>query len=500
MSHNQISHPMMAFSNGTTTINLSEFRKHSSEASCWIIIQKNVWDITAYLSSHPGGSEIILRYAGDDATSAYNEVHAPSIIENTLPKDKLVGRVTDADLVSLLKIRKVATPPGSQEQPYRKPTLQAILNSHDFEKVAKRTISPKAWAFYSSAATDLVSHRLNTQIYSRVMFRPRVLRPVLEVDVSSSMLGISTSLPIFVAPAAMARLAHPDGELALARGAKGEGIIQTISTNASYPLNEIVRTVSNEESPHPWFLQLYVNRDRLKTEELLIHAVKLGVRAIFLTVDSPVAGKREADERLAHDISLKAPISGGGSQSSFDTKGGGLARKMGLYIDSNLQWSDIPWIAECLIQGQKLAGQDGKDRIPIVIKGIQTAADTRKALGYLDSGVKGVFLSNHGGRSLDTSPPGIVTLLECWKVCPEVFRKLEIYVDGGIRRGTDVVKAIALGAKAVGIGRPFLYSLSYGEEGVRRLIDSKYFTLVGLIWRLTMLQYFGMKSKSPCKC
>ena len=378
-------------------------------------------------------------------------------------------------------MKKVTAATESQDEAYRKPPLEAILNTHDFEDVAANTISPKAWAFYSSAATDLVSHRLNTEIYSRIMLRPRVLRPVQDVDCSSSILGISSSLPIFVAPAAMAGLAHPDGELAIARGAKAEGLLQTISTNASYPLNEIVGSVSSKESPHPWFLQLYVNRDRPKTEELLIHAVKLGVRAIFLTVDCPVAGKREADERLAHDTSLKAPISGGGSQSSFDAKGGGLARKMGLYIDPNLQWTDIPWIAECLLRGQELAGQVGKNRIPIVIKGIQTAADTRRALDCLESGVRGVFLSNHGGRSLDTSPPGILTLLECWKVCPEVFGKLEIYVDGGIRRGTDVVKAVALGAKAVGLGRPFLYSLSYGEEGVRRLVDSKSFVSVGLL-------------------
>ena len=467
----------------TKSINPGELQKHSSSSSCWIIVDKKVWDITSFLGSHPGGPEIILQYAGNDATTAYNEVHAPSIISTTLSPDKLVGHITDEDLASLPKIDK---PTASPDQPlpalesksirklYTKPPLEAILNAYDFEEVCSRTVSEKAKAFYMSAATDLITHRLNSKIYSKVLFRPRVLRPVRDTDTSSSILGIPMSLPVFVSPAAMARLAHPDGELALARGAKAEGILQVISTNASYPLREIVESVSSPSSPHPWFLQLYVNTNRKQTEDLLVEAVKLGVRGIFLTVDCPVAGKREADERLAHDVSMKAPISGGGSQKPSDSKGGGLARMMGLYIDSNLQWSDIPWIANSLIRGQQAAGSKTDKQIPIVIKGIQTAVDAKLALKYAKYGVKGVYLSNHGGRSLDTSPPAILTLLECWKVCPEIFEKLEVYIDGGIHRGTDVVKALALGATAVGVGRPFLYSLVYGKDGVRKLVNSKF--------------------------
>ena len=465
------------------SVNLHELQKHSSSSSCWIIVDKKVWDITSFLESHPGGPEIILQYAGNDATTAYNEVHAPSIISTTLDSGKLVGYVTDDDLASLPKIDKPTASPDqplpapeseSIGKPYTKPPLETIINAYDFEEVCSRTISEKAKAFYMSAATDLITHQMNSKIYSKILFRPRVLRPVRDTGTSSSILGIPTSLPVFVAPAAMARLAHPDGELALARGAKAEGILQVISTNASYPLREIVESISNSSSPHPWFLQLYVNRNRKQTEDLLTEAVKLGVRGIFLTVDCPVAGKREADERLAHDISMKAPISGGGSQKSSDAKGGGLARMMGLYIDSNLQWSDIPWIAKSLIQGQQAAGVKTDKQIPIVIKGVQTAADARFALQYEKYGVKSVFLSNHGGRSLDTSPPAILTLLECWKVCPEIFEKLEVYVDGGIHRGTDVVKALSLGATAVGVGRPFLYSLAYGKDGVQKLVNSKF--------------------------
>ena len=130
-----------------------------------------------------------------------------------------------------------------------------------------------------------------------------------------------------------------------------------------------------------------------------------------------------------------------------------MGRLMGQYIDKTLSWDDIPWIQET-------------SRLPVVIKGIQSAADAKKAVEY---GVRGIMLSNHGGRSLDTAQPSLLTLLELHRVCPEIFHRCEVYVDGGVTRGTDVLKALALGATAVGIGRPFLYSLCYGQEGVEHL-------------------------------
>lgn len=169
-----------------------------------------------------------------------------------------------------------------------------------------------------------------------------------------------------------------------------------------------------------------------------------------MTVDAHVPGKREADERIASE-NVSSAISG--STSGNDKKGGGLGRLMGQYLDKTLGWDDIPWIRET-------------SRLPIVIKGVQCAADAKKALDY---GCQGVFLSNHGGRSLDTSQPSILTLLEVHRIYPEVFDHMEVYVDGGIVRGSDILKAICLGATAVGIGRPFLYSLAYGQEGVEHL-------------------------------
>lgn len=179
----------------------------------------------------------------------------------------------------------------------------------------------------------------------------------------------------------MARLAHPDGELALSRAAANEGIIQCISSNASFSLKSIVDAAPSSQ---PFFFQLYVNSDHEKTVELLKTVSGLGVKAIFVTVDAPVPGKREADERAAQEQTVKSAISGG--ESSKDKKGSGFGRLMAQYIDKALNWDDLGWIREA------------SGGLPIVLKGVQTAEDVVKAAEY---GVEGVLLSNHGGRSLD---------------------------------------------------------------------------------------------------
>ena len=222
-----------------------------------------------------------------------------------------------------------------------------------------------------------------------------------------------------------------------------------ISSNASYPLSEIIAAGNPNQ---PFLLQLYVNSERHKTETLLRDAKKLGIKAILVTVDAPVPGKREADERIAAE-NIVAAISG--AVATNDKKGGGLGRVMAKYIDSSLSWKDLAWL-------RRVSG------LPLVLKGVQTAADAIKAVEH---GVEGILLSNHGGRSLDTTQPAMLTLLELHKVCPWIFDKLEIYVDGGFTRGTDILKAIALGATAIGIGRPFLYALNYGQEGVEHMCD-----------------------------
>jgi L-lactate dehydrogenase (cytochrome) len=206
----------------------------------------------------------------------------------------------------------------------------------------------------------------------------------------------------------------------------------------------------------PIFFQLYVDKNRSKSEALLRRAGELGVSGLILTVDAPVPGKREADERVrVADNSVASPMTGASAQN--DAKGGALGRVMGKYIDPAVSWRDISWLRRHLPPGT-----------PVILKGIQTAADARLAV---EAGVDVIMVSNHGGRSLDTAPATILVLLELQKCCPEVFDKVEVWIDGGVMRGTDVLKALCLGARAVGIGRGMLYGLNYGEDGVKRYVE-----------------------------
>ncbi|EHA19531.1 hypothetical protein ASPNIDRAFT_140694, partial [Aspergillus niger ATCC 1015] len=340
------------------------------------------------------------------------------------------------------------------------PPLSSILSTHDFEKAASKSLTPKTWAFYSSAATDTFTHESNRTMYDRIFLRPRILRNVTSVSTKTNILGCRMDLPLFMSPAAMATLVHPDGELALARGCARYGVGMCVSTNAAYHLSEITSAAAKQnKKDHPFFFQLYVNKDREVSRRLLRTAEENGAKAIFVTVDAPVAGKREADERVPldpHDIRFRTPLPmSGACIGGNDEKGGGLGRSMGQYIDAGFTWEDLAWLKQNTF-------------LPIVLKGVQTAED---AVLAVEHGVDGIVVSNHGGRSLDTSTSSIAVLLEIRRRCPQVFDRLEVFVDGGIRRGTDIIKAICLGAKAVGMGRHFLYSLCYGQEGVERLIE-----------------------------
>ncbi|KAF5635571.1 L-lactate dehydrogenase (cytochrome) [Fusarium sp. NRRL 25303] len=426
----------------TRRVSLDDLKQHNTANDCWIAVHSKVWDITHFINEHPGGPEVLLNLAGSDATELYNDVHAPDIIED-LPSDKLIGLLEESAInrpaPKTTQIDPVP-PPSSSTQSNNVPSttttktippIDAILSAPDYEKAARHSLSAKTWAFYSSAATDLVTHGKNKELVQRVMIRPRILRNVSHVDYKTNILGFDSSAPFFISPAAMARLAHPDGELALSRAAANEGIIQCISSNASFSLKSIVKAAPPTQ---PFFFQLYVNSNHEKTVELLKTVRDLGVKAIFVTVDAPVPGKREADERAAQEQTVKSAISGG--ESSKDKKGSGFGRLMAQYIDKSLCWDDLAWIREA------------SGGLPIVLKGVQTAEDVIKAADAQAS---------------------ILVLLELRKNCPEVFDQLEVYIDGGFERGSDILKAIALGATAVGIGRPFLYSLIHGQDGAEHL-------------------------------
>ncbi|BFZ61783.1 hypothetical protein YB2330_002859 [Saitoella coloradoensis] len=459
-------------------LDAKEVAKHNNKESCWVIISGNAYDVTDFLPDHPGGANIILRYAGRDATEEYDPIHPPGTIEESLPKEKHLGPVDPETIVAVVK------PPSKAEQALkekaerlRKPLSQCI-NLHDFEEIAEQFLSTKAWAYYSSSAEDTFTHTLNQESFSKILFRPRVMRNVEHVSLSTKFLGSETALPFFVAPAAMARLGHPDGELCITRGCGQTGLIQGVSANASIAFDTLANSKITPDQTL-WY-QLYVNRDVSKSKTLLKRVAAAGYKAILLTVDTAIPGKREADERakVAVEMDGDVPLTTGFQQGPDQPQGQGaadlpqgapsntsakpkpqlsVAAAISTYQSPNVSWADLEWIRE------------STGNLPIMLKGVQTVEDAVLAVEY---GVQGIILSNHGGRQLDYAPTGLHTLLEIRKHAPWVLEKIEVYLDGGVRRGTDIIKALCLGARGVALGRPFLYALSaWGTEGVLRAIE-----------------------------
>jgi len=280
-------------------------------------------------------------------------------------------------------------------------------------------------------------------------------------DLTTSIIGHKVGLPLFVSPAAMARLAHPEGERGIAQGISSFGALQIVSNNASMTPEQIVEG-SLPGQIFGW--QLYVQNDRAKSEAMLRRINKMSdkYKFICLTLDAPVPGKREDDERY-QDVGASLPVPSG-IKKADDTEppaGGSVGRQLFWGTASDLTWKNtLPWLAK-------------HTTLPIVLKGLQTHEDAYLAMQYAPQ-IKAIILSNHGGRALDTSPPAVHTLLEIRKYCPEVFSRIDVWVDGGIKRGTDIVKALCLGAKAVGVGRAALFGLGAGgHEGVERTFQSK---------------------------
>ncbi|KAI0302338.1 glyoxylate dehydrogenase [Multifurca ochricompacta] len=444
---------MSLASNSSPLISSETAKQHASRDSCWIIVHGSVYDVTDFLDEHPGGSQIILKYAGQDATEAYEPIHPPDAITTNLPKNKHLGPV-DPD--TIVAIAKEVTEEEKRRQALlaARPPLDEIINLHDFEVESELPCpSAKGWAYYSSASDDEITIRENRLAFQRVWFRPRVLRNVAKVDWSTTILGQKSSLPVYISATALGKLGHPDGELNLTRAAGKHGVIQMIATLASCSFDEIVDAGVPGQ---PFFVQLYVNRDREITKRYVQHAEKRGVKGLFITVDAPQLGRREKDMRLK----LIGEESGAKVQEGQKDvpKDQGVARAISAFIDPSLCWDDIPWFLSIT-------------KIPIILKGISTAED---ALLAYDSGVHGIVLSNHGGRQLDTARSGLEILIEVTDALKKrgATRQFDIFVDGGVRRASDVLKALALGAKAVGVGRAFLYAYcAYGQPGVEKAIQ-----------------------------
>ncbi len=306
-----------------------------------------------------------------------------------------------------------------------------ILNLRDFEAVARGRIDAGAFAYYAGGALDEVTLRENEAAFAQRRLRPRVLVDVSTLDTTTTLLGTKVSLPIGIAPTAAHAFAHADGECATARAAAAAGVLFCASTMSSRTLEDIASAC---EGPR-WF-QLYTqDNDGPRTLDLIRRAEAAGYGAIVLTVDLAIPGRRESELREGFDFALAH------QPANLVTTAESIAEP----VPGRFTWDHVAWLRAAT-------------RLPIVLKGIMTAEDARLSVEH---GVDAVWVSNHGGRQLDRAQPTIDVLEE---IVDAVDGHAEVYLDGGVRRGTDVVTALALGARAVFIGRPAIFALATGGE------------------------------------
>ena len=328
------------------------------------------------------------------------------------------------------------------------------VNVFDFEAIARERLSPDAYDYYAGGAHDEVSLRGNRAAYDRLSLAYRVLVDVSRRDLSTTVLGQPVSMPVLVAPTAFHRLADPEGEVATVRAAGRAGTAMILSTLSTSTIESVVAAASG-----PVWFQLYVYKDRAATEGLVRRAEAAGCRALVLTVDAPLLGRRERDVRnrftLPPGLSVAnlLPVGYGDLPEVADS---GLAAYVASFLDPSLTWKDVAWLRSITT-------------LPLLVKGIVRPDD---ALRAAEAGAAGLVVSNHGGRQLDTSPATLDVLPEIVDALSSHGHRLEVLMDGGIRRGTDVLKALALGARAVLVGRPVLWGLAAGgEAGAVRVLE-----------------------------
>jgi 4-hydroxymandelate oxidase len=323
------------------------------------------------------------------------------------------------------------------------------LNLQEYEAVAREVLRPMAFDYIAGGADDEATVTANREAFARRHLRYRTLVDVSERDLSTHLLGIDLPHPIILAPTAMHQLAHPEGEAETARGAAAAGALLTLSTISTVSLEDVAAAAP--DAPR-WF-QLYCYGDRSFTELLVKRAYESGYQAIVVTVDVPVLGRRERDLRNSFALPDGMRLANFEQPVPRPEGGSALVQWTTAIQTPALTWEDLGWI-------RSLAP------LPTLIKGIVRADD---ALRAVEAGIDGIWVSNHGGRQLDGAIPSLDALPE---IVDAVGEQCAIIVDGGVRRGTDVLKALALGADGVAIGRPQLYALAVaGADGVRRVVE-----------------------------
>jgi isopentenyl diphosphate isomerase/L-lactate dehydrogenase-like FMN-dependent dehydrogenase len=324
---------------------------------------------------------------------------------------------------------------------------EGLVNVWDYERAAEERLDPGAFGYVGGGANDEWTMRQNRAAFERWVLRPRMLVDVSQVTTATTVLGTESSMPLFVAPTAFQRTVHPDGEVAMTRAAAGVGTVMCLSTFATATIEEVAEAAP--DAPR-WF-QLYWSSDRGFVRDVLERAEAAGFSAVLLTVDLPRLGRRERDLRTGFEVPEELPVPA--FVALAEASRAVSPEDISWAVDDTLTWDDLLWLRSV-------------SSLPLLVKGVLTAED---ALLAAEVGADGVVVSNHGGRQLD----GVAATLDA---LPDVVEatgdRLVVLMDGGIRRGTDVVKALALGAQAVLVGRPPLWGLGAGgADGAQRVLE-----------------------------
>lgn len=431
---------------------VAEVMKHNTLEDCWIAIEGHVYDVSEFLRKHPGGAARIFRFAGSDATSAFKQIHTALVLLQMKDHITYLGPLGDGEFViKEVKPKKQKVVQETEvDSVYdydisNKPPLSQIFNILDFESVAKHVLPQTTFTYYATGASDEFSLRENHYAYSRVYFRPKALRNVENVSTATKMLGIDSDLPLYISGFAGSCLAHEDAEWNLQKGAYKEKIVQMVPRQNSIEFDEFFAGVPEDQEQ--WAQMHFYSTEEMEDMDKYLtkfHS-KPNIKAVFFNVDVVDLGNREKDTKIrAQDDDMLEELKE-------------IADNGVVQYCRGFTWEHV---AELV----------AKLKLPVGLKGVQRGEDVVMAA---QMGVKAVVLSNHGGRQLDFSRPPLEVLAESKQMLKEkgLEDKIEIYLDGGIRRGSDIVKALCLGASGVGLGRPFLYAMAgYGEEGVVKAI------------------------------